>query len=199
MLFDTSRYAFYSDKPRTLMSASGNSQSPAYGRIRYALGQSSLGAVLAAASERGLCEIALGDDPAELARDFQRRFPEAELASGSEAEAWLVKVLHFVETPASGLNLPLDIRGTAFQQKVWQALRQIPAGAKVSYTDIAERIGAPKSVRAVAAAIAANTLAVAIPCHRVIRADGSLSGYRWGVERKAELLRRESGAGASRG
>jgi AraC family transcriptional regulator of adaptative response/methylated-DNA-[protein]-cysteine methyltransferase len=179
------------------MRALRNRQGPACGRIRYALGQSSLGAVLAATSERGLCEIALGDDPAELARDFQRRFPEAELITGSEAEAWLAKVIRFVEAPASGLDLPLDIRGTPFQQKVWQALRQIPAGTKVSYTDIAERIGAPKSaVRAVAAAIAANTLAVAIPCHRVIRADGSLSGYRWGVERKAELLHRESGAGA---
>ncbi|WP_051040266.1 MULTISPECIES: methylated-DNA--[protein]-cysteine S-methyltransferase [Methylomicrobium] len=180
------------------MSASDNRQGPVRGRIRYALGQSALGAVLAAMSERGLCEIALGDDPDELARDFQRRFPEAEPASGKEAEAWLVKVIRFVEMPASGLDLPLDIRGTAFQQKVWQALRQIPAGTKVSYTDIAERIGAPKkSVRAVAAAIAANTLAVAVPCHRVIRADGSLSGYRWGVERKAELLRRESGVGGS--
>jgi AraC family transcriptional regulator of adaptative response/methylated-DNA-[protein]-cysteine methyltransferase len=175
------------------MRASDNRQGPVRGRIRYALGQSALGAILAAMSERGLCEIALGDDPDELARDFQQRFPEAELAGGKEAEAWLVKVIRFVETPGSDLDLPLDIRGTAFQQKVWQALIQIPAGTKVSYTDIAERIGAPKSVRAVAAAIAANTLAVAVPCHRVIRADGSLSGYRWGVERKAELLCRESG------
>lgn len=166
-------------------------------RIRFALGQCALGAILIAISERGLCEISLGDDPDNLARDFQRRFPHAERVSGDdESKAWVAKVIRFVEMPASGLDLPLDLRGTEFQQKVWQVLRQIPPGAKVSYTEIAARIGAPKSVRAVASAIAANTLAVAIPCHRVIRADGSLSGYRWGVERKAELLRRESGAGA---
>jgi AraC family transcriptional regulator of adaptative response/methylated-DNA-[protein]-cysteine methyltransferase len=179
------------------MRAPHDRQNPAFRRIRYALGQSALGAILAAASERGLVEIALGNDPEELARDFQKRFPQAELIGGGDAEAWLAKVIRFVEMPASELDMPLDMRGTAFQLKVWQALKQIPAGAKASYTEIAERIGAPKSVRAVAAAIAANTLAVAVPCHRVIRADGSLSGYRWGVERKAELLRRESGAGIS--
>ncbi|MGJ0484176.1 MAG: methylated-DNA--[protein]-cysteine S-methyltransferase [Methylomicrobium sp.] len=166
-------------------------------RIRFALGKCALGAILIAISERGLCEIGLGDDPDSLARDFQRRFPHAVMIKGdNKSETWVAKVIRFVEMPASGLDLPLDLRGTAFQQKVWQALQQIPPGAKASYTEIAARVGAPKSVRAVAGAIAANTLAVAIPCHRVIRADGSLSGYRWGVERKAELLRRESGAGA---
>jgi AraC family transcriptional regulator of adaptative response/methylated-DNA-[protein]-cysteine methyltransferase len=180
------------------MNDPANCHPSAQKRIRYALGHCALGAILAATSERGLCEIALGDDPEVLACDFQRRFPESELVSGKDAEAWLDKVIRFVETPAAELDLPLDIRGTAFQQRVWQALRQIPVGTKTSYTEITERIGAPKSsVRAVAAAIAANTLAVAVPCHRVIRADGSLAGYRWGVERKAELLRRESGASES--
>jgi AraC family transcriptional regulator of adaptative response/methylated-DNA-[protein]-cysteine methyltransferase len=163
--------------------------------IRFALGKCSLGFILVATSERGLCEIALGDDPDGLARDFLARFPQAELSAGdSEFEEWVARVIGFVEMPASGLDLPLDMRGTAFQQKVWQALRQIPVGAKLSYTEIAERIGGKKTVRAVATACAANTLAVAIPCHRAIRLDGSLSGYRWGVERKAELLRRESEA-----
>jgi AraC family transcriptional regulator of adaptative response/methylated-DNA-[protein]-cysteine methyltransferase len=167
-------------------------------RIRFTLGKCALGSILIATSERGLCEIALGDDPDGLVRDFRARFPQAELTTGDSAfDEWVARVIGFVEMPASGLDLPLDMRGTAFQQKVWQALRQIPAGAKLSYTEIAARIGAPKAVRAVAAAIAANTLAVAIPCHRAIRLDGSLSGYRWGVERKAELLRRESAASAS--
>jgi AraC family transcriptional regulator of adaptative response/methylated-DNA-[protein]-cysteine methyltransferase len=167
-------------------------------RIRFALGKCTLGAILVATSERGLCEIALGDDPDVLARDFLARFPQAELTTGDSAfDDWVARVIGFVEMPASGLDLPLDMRGTAFQQKVWQALRQIPAGTKLSYSEIAARIGAPKAVRAVAAAIAANALAVAIPCHRAIRLDGSLSGYRWGVERKAELLRRESAASAS--
>jgi AraC family transcriptional regulator of adaptative response/methylated-DNA-[protein]-cysteine methyltransferase len=167
-------------------------------RIRFALGKCALGSILIATSERGLCEIALGDDPDGLVRDFRTRFPQAELTTGDSAfDEWIARVIGFVEMPASGLDLPLDMRGTAFQQKVWQALRQIPAGAKLSYTEIAARIGAPKAVRAVASACAANALAVAVPCHRAIRLDGSLSGYRWGVERKAELLRRESAASAS--
>jgi AraC family transcriptional regulator of adaptative response/methylated-DNA-[protein]-cysteine methyltransferase len=166
-------------------------------RVRFALGKCALGSILVAMSARGVLEIAFGDDPDVLARAFQERYPQVELINGdSEFEETVAKVIRFIEMPASGLDLPLDLRGTAFQQRVWRALQQIPAGAKVSYTEIAERIGAPKSVRAVAAAIAANRLAVAIPCHRVIRADGRLSDYRWGVERKAELLRRESKAGA---
>lgn len=163
-------------------------------RIRFALGECSLGSILVAASEIGICAIALGDDPDYLIRELQDRFPKAELIGGdSEFEQWVAKVVGFVEAPSIGLDLPLDMQGTAFQQRVWQTLRQIPAGEKVSYTEIAQRIGAPKAVRAVAGACAANTLAVAIPCHRVVRSDGGLSGYRWGVERKAELLRRESG------
>jgi AraC family transcriptional regulator of adaptative response/methylated-DNA-[protein]-cysteine methyltransferase len=146
-----------------------------------------------ARSERGICAILLGDDPGALARDLQDRFPRANLIGGDKGfEKLVAKVVGFVEAPALGLNLPLDVRGTAFQQRVWQALRKIPAGATASYTDIAKRIGAPKSVRAVAQACAANALAVAIPCHRVVRNDGALSGYRWGVERKHALLRREA-------
>jgi AraC family transcriptional regulator of adaptative response/methylated-DNA-[protein]-cysteine methyltransferase len=161
-------------------------------RIRFSLDECSLGSILVAASEIGICAIALGDDPDLLARELQDRFPQAELIGGDhEFDQWVANVVGFVEAPAIGLDLPLDIRGTAFQQRVWQALRQIPVGEKVSYTDIAQRIGAPKAVRAVAGACASNTLAVAIPCHRVVRSDGSLSGYRWGVKRKAELLRRE--------
>lgn len=162
-------------------------------RIRFALAECSLGSILVAATGRGVCAILMGDDPDALARDLQDRFPRAELIGGdAEFERLVAKVLGFVETPALGLDLPLDVRGTAFQQRVWQALRQIPAGETASYTDIARRIGAPKSVRAVAQACAANALAVAIPCHRVVRNDGRLSGYRWGVERKRALLERET-------
>jgi len=160
--------------------------------LRFAIGQCWLGAILVAASDRGVCAIFLGDDPDQLARELQDRFPHAELLGGDAAfERWVAVVVGFVTNPALGLALPLDIRGTAFQQRVWQALRDIPCGSTASYTDIAHRIGQPKSVRAVGTACAANPLAVAIPCHRVVRTDGSLAGYRWGVERKSELLRRE--------
>jgi AraC family transcriptional regulator of adaptative response/methylated-DNA-[protein]-cysteine methyltransferase len=160
--------------------------------IRFAIGESWLGPILVAASDKGVCAILLGDDPAELAHDLQDRFPEAELIGGdADFERLVAKVVGFVEMPSIGLDLPLDIRGTAFQRRVWEALRKIPPGSTASYADIARRIGQPKSVRAVAQACGANALAVAIPCHRVVRTDGSLSGYRWGVERKARLLRRE--------
>ena len=163
--------------------------------IRFAIGECSLGSILVAASERGVCAILLGDDPDQLARDLQDRFPRAELMGGDAGfEQLVAKVVGFVEAPRLGLDLPLDVRGTAFQQRVWQALRQIPAGETVSYTEVAKRIGSPKSVRAVAQACAANALAVAIPCHRVVRNDGGLSGYRWGVERKRALLGREAKA-----
>lgn len=164
-------------------------------KIRFAIGECSLGAILVAMSDRGVCAISLDDDPDALVRDLQDRFPHAELIGGdNNFEQLVAKVVGFVEAPALGLDLPLDVRGTAFQQRVWQMLREIPVGDTVSYTDIAKRMGSPKSARAVAGACAANTLAIAIPCHRVIRNDGSLSGYRWGIERKAELLRRESKA-----
>lgn len=161
--------------------------------IRFAIGQSSLGAILVAQSARGICAITLGDDPAALLRDLEDRFPQAELIGGDEDfEALVAQVAGLVEAPRIGLDLPLDIRGTAFQERVWQALRQVPPGATVTYAELAQRIGAPKAVRAVAGACAANPLAVAIPCHRVIRSTGALSGYRWGVERKQALLDREA-------
>jgi AraC family transcriptional regulator, regulatory protein of adaptative response / methylated-DNA-[protein]-cysteine methyltransferase len=161
--------------------------------IRFAIGECSLGSILVATSQKGVCAILLGDDPDELARDLQDRFHGAHLIGGDkEFERLVAKIVGFVEAPAIGLDLPLDVRGTAFQQRVWQALRKIPAGSTVSYSDIAQRIGAPKSVRAVAQACAANALAIAIPCHRVVRNDGALSGYRWGVERKRALLEREA-------
>jgi AraC family transcriptional regulator, regulatory protein of adaptative response / methylated-DNA-[protein]-cysteine methyltransferase len=161
--------------------------------IHFAIGQCSLGAILVARSDRGVCAIQLGDDPATLARDLQDRFPQAKLVGGdAEFEQWVARVVGVVEAPRLGLDLPLDVRGTAFQQRVWQALRDIPAGHTASYAEIAARIDAPKSVRAVAQACGANPLAVAIPCHRVVRSDGGLSGYRWGVERKRELLVREA-------
>src|SRR5919112_4900062 len=157
--------------------------------IRFAVGECSLGSVLVAQSEIGVCAILLGDDPDALTRDLQDRFPKATLIGGDEQFEQLVsRVVGFIEAPGLGLDLPLDVRGTAFQRRVWQALQEIPAGTTMSYSEIAERIGAPKSVRAVAQACGANPLAVAIPCHRVVRNDGSLSGYRWGVERKGELL-----------
>ena len=163
--------------------------------IRFAIGECSLGSILVARSARGICAILLGDDPGALARDLQDRFAHANLIGGDKGfEKLVAKVVGFVEAPALGLDLPLDVRGTAFQQRVWQALRKIPAGSTASYTEIAKRIGSPKSVRAVAQACAANVLAVAIPCHRVVRNDGALSGYRWGVERKRALLQREADA-----
>ncbi len=161
--------------------------------IRFAIGECTLGAILVAKSERGICAILLGDDPDALVRDLQDRFANAELIGGDAGfERTVAEVVGFVEAPAIGLDLPLDIRGTAFQQRVWQALREIPAGETASYADVAQRIGAPKAVRAVAGACAANSIAVAIPCHRVVRNDGALSGYRWGVERKRALLDREA-------
>ena len=163
--------------------------------IHFAVGECSLGSILVAQSAKGVCAIMLGDDPDSLVRDLQDRFPRATLVGGDAAFDDIVsKVVGFVERPALGLDLPLDVRGTAFQQRVWLALREIPVGSTASYTEIAARIGAPKGARAVAQACGANPLAVAIPCHRVVRTDGSLSGYRWGVERKRKLLKRERAA-----
>lgn len=160
--------------------------------IRFAVGECSLGAILVASSEKGVCAIFLGTQPEKLVRDLEDSFPKAELIGGDRAfERVVANVVGFVEAPRIGLDLPLDVRGTAFQQRVWNALRKIPVGETLSYTEVARRIGSPKSVRAVAGACAANTIAVAIPCHRVLRNDGSLSGYRWGVERKRALLGNE--------
>jgi AraC family transcriptional regulator, regulatory protein of adaptative response / methylated-DNA-[protein]-cysteine methyltransferase len=168
-------------------------------RIRFAVAQCSLGALLVAATDKGICCILLGDDPDALVRDLQDRFPKADLIGAEPGfERTVAQVVAFVEAPRLGLDLPLDVRGTAFQQRVWQALRQIPAGQTVGYAELAARLGMPQGARAIAGACAANPVAVAIPCHRVVRNDGSISGYRWGVERKHALLQREaSQAGAS--
>ncbi len=164
-------------------------------QVRFAVGECSLGAILVARSVKGVCAVLLGDDPDALVRDLQDRFARAELIGGdAEFEALVAQVVGLIEAPRLGHDLPLDVRGTAFQQRVWQALRDIPAGATASYSEIAGRIGQPKAVRAVAAACAANPIAVAIPCHRVVRTDGALSGYRWGAERKRALLAREKGS-----
>ncbi len=160
--------------------------------IRFAVGECWLGSIVVAATGKGVCAILLGDDPDALVRDLQDRFPKARLIGGdARFEELVAKVVGFIEAPGVGGDLPLDVRGTAFQQRVWEALRQIPAGSTATYADIAKRIGQPKSVRAVAQACGANPVAIAIPCHRVVRTDGGLSGYRWGVERKRALLARE--------
>ena len=165
---------------------------PPVERLHYAVGACALGAILVAQSARGVCAILLGDSAEALARELQERFPQAELVGGDAGfERLVAQVVGFVEAPRLGLDLPLDVRGTAFQQRVWQALREIPPGRTLGYAELAARIGAPRAVRAVAGACAANALAVAIPCHRVVRSDGGLSGYRWGVERKRALLERE--------
>jgi AraC family transcriptional regulator of adaptative response/methylated-DNA-[protein]-cysteine methyltransferase len=161
--------------------------------LRFAIGTCSLGKVLVAASGKGVAAILMGDDAAALVRDLKERLPRAELIGGDLGfEQLVAKVVAFVEAPSTVLDLPLDVRGTAFQHRVWTALRDIPPGSTASYAEIAKRIGEPKAVRAVAGACAANPLAVAIPCHRALRSDGALSGYRWGVERKRALLDREA-------
>lgn len=163
--------------------------------MRFAVGECTLGSILVAASDKGITAIFFGNDPEALVHELEDRFPKANLIGGDGAfEDVMAKVVGLVEMPETGLDLPLDIRGTAFQHRVWQALREIPAGTTATYSEIAERIGMPKAVRAVASACAANKIAVAIPCHRVVRMGGSLSGYRWGVERKRELIAREAKA-----
>lgn len=162
------------------------------GELKFAVGDCSLGAILVASSSIGVCAIFLGDDPQELVDELQKRFPSAYLVGTDEQfERLVATVVGFVEAPSTGLSLPLDIRGTAFQQRVWKALREIPPGTTASYLDIARKLGKPESTRAVAQACAANPIAVAIPCHRVVRSDGQISGYRWGVERKRRLLEKE--------
>jgi AraC family transcriptional regulator of adaptative response/methylated-DNA-[protein]-cysteine methyltransferase len=163
--------------------------------IRHDFGNSSLGTVLVAATEKGICALLIGDDPAELAAELQRRFPDARLTGGDESlHRLLDRAVSHVEDPKQAWDPPLDLRGTPFQQRVWKELRKIPAGSTGSYSGIAEKIRSPGAVRAVAGACAANHVAVAVPCHRVLRSDGGLSGYRWGVERKRALLDREANA-----
>ena len=162
-------------------------------QIKFAVGETSLGAILVASSKKGVAAILLGDDPDQLVRNLQDRFPNARfIGADRDYEALVARVVGFVESPTIGLELPLDVRGTAFQQRVWEALREVRVGETVSYAEIARRIASPQAARAVAAACAANNLAVAIPCHRVVRNDGSLSGYAWGVERRRALLEREA-------
>ncbi|MCY3811998.1 MAG: bifunctional DNA-binding transcriptional regulator/O6-methylguanine-DNA methyltransferase Ada [Gammaproteobacteria bacterium] len=185
---------FYTASPGVLGMAPATFRDGGAGEtIRFAVGECSLGSILVAATARGVCAIRLGDDPAALTRELEEGLPRAELIAGDKAfEGLVARVVGLVEDPALGLDLPLDIRGTAFQRRVWQALRDIPAGTTASYAAIAERIGSPTAARAVANACADNPLAVAIPCHRVVRRDGALGGYRWGIERKRILLAREA-------
>jgi len=161
--------------------------------IRFAVGECSLGSILVAASGLGICSIAMGDDPNKLVRELQDHFANAKLIGGDKKfERMVARVIAFVENPTTGLELPLHVQGTAFQQRVWKALCEIPCGTTLTYSELAQKLGQPNATRAVAGACAANTLAVAIPCHRVVRTDGSLSGYRWGVERKKQVLYAES-------
>ncbi len=185
---------FYADSSRILgMNPKRFRQGGAGAFLRFAIGQTDLGPILVASSERGVCAILFGDDPAVLIDDLQRRFPRAQLVGGDRSYEQLVaRVLGLVQQPRAAFDLPLDLRGTVFQRRVWRALSRIPAGTTLTYTELARRIGAPKAIRAVAGACAANAIALAIPCHRVVRSDGNLAGYRWGVERKRALLKRES-------
>ncbi|WP_200915772.1 bifunctional DNA-binding transcriptional regulator/O6-methylguanine-DNA methyltransferase Ada [Jeongeupia sp. HS-3] len=185
---------FYAGSDATLGMAPQRFRSGGAGEaIRFGIGQCSLGALLVAATATGICRIELGDDAGTLLQRLQDLFPKASLIGGdAEFEDWMARVVGLIDAPGIGASLPLDIRGSAFQQRVWQALRAIPPGSTASYADIAERIGQPKAVRAVANACGANPLAVAIPCHRVVRTDGGLGGYRWGIARKEALLEREA-------
>ncbi|MGE0800733.1 MAG: bifunctional DNA-binding transcriptional regulator/O6-methylguanine-DNA methyltransferase Ada [Lautropia sp.] len=187
---------FYADAPGALGMTPSRYRSGGRGeRIRFAVGQTSLGALLVATTGQGVAAIRLGDDADALVRELQQRFPNAELVGDDpDFDRLVATVAGLVEAPAATVDLPLDVRGSAFQHRVWHALRQIPPGSTASYREIAERIGAPSASRAVARACASNPVAVAIPCHRVVRSDGDLSGYRWGVERKAALLARERAA-----
>jgi AraC family transcriptional regulator, regulatory protein of adaptative response / methylated-DNA-[protein]-cysteine methyltransferase len=161
--------------------------------IRYAVEPCALGVIIVAATAKGVCGIEFGDSAHALVDRLRRRFPNATFEPGeAHFRSWVGQVLAYIEQPVGVLDLPLDIQGTVFQRRVWQALRDIPSGSTASYADVATAIGNPKAVRAVATACASNNIAVAVPCHRVVRSDGSLSGYRWGPERKAELLRREA-------
>jgi AraC family transcriptional regulator of adaptative response/methylated-DNA-[protein]-cysteine methyltransferase len=185
---------FYAQSPAVLgMKPSTFRAGGAGEQIKFAIAECSLGPILVASTEQGICAILIDDDPDFLVKDLQDRFPKAELIGAEPAYEQVVsRVVGMVEQPSLGLDLPLDVRGTAFQQRVWQVLRAIPAGKRVTYAELAELADVPRGARAVASACAANAIAVAIPCHRVVRNDGSISGYRWGVDRKAELLNREA-------
>ncbi|HEY0713096.1 MAG TPA: bifunctional DNA-binding transcriptional regulator/O6-methylguanine-DNA methyltransferase Ada [Polyangia bacterium] len=184
---------FYEAAPATLgMTPSRYRSGGAGTRIEFAVGRASLGCVLVAATERGVCAILIGDTPEALRRDLEHRFPRADRRPAGPSFAALIEdVVGVVDGHRPPETLPLDVRGTAFQQRVWQALQRIPAGSTLSYTALAARLGVPRGARAVARACATNPIAVAIPCHRVVRETGDLAGYRWGLERKRTLLARE--------
>ncbi|MEG2050069.1 MAG: methylated-DNA--[protein]-cysteine S-methyltransferase [Comamonas sp.] len=186
--------SFYKDAPAMLgMAPKTYRQRGQHQTIRFALAECSLGSLLVASTAQGVCCVLLGDDPQRLIEDLQQRFAAAELiGADGQYEQTVAQVVSLIEQPRLGLALPLDIQGTAFQQRVWQALQKIPAGQTLSYSELARQMGMPQSTRAVASAVAANPIAVAVPCHRVLRNDGSISGYRWGVERKRALLLREA-------
>ncbi len=163
--------------------------------ITFSFGEASLGAILVAQSSRGVCAILLGDDCPKLVQELRDHFAEARLvADNARLTDTIAAVVDAIERPQHPLELQLDVRGTEFQRKVWRVVREIPPGTTTSYAEIARRIGSPKALRAVAGACAANVLAFAIPCHRVLRSNGSLSGYRWGMARKRALLNREQAA-----
>jgi AraC family transcriptional regulator of adaptative response/methylated-DNA-[protein]-cysteine methyltransferase len=181
---------FYSQAGRELGMPPSAARAGARDRaVEFAVRRCSYGRVLVAFTERGVCDVALGDSEADLSARLRERFPHARL-SRADAPAWVDEVVRLVEKPEVS-SIPLDIQGTAFQERVWQELRRIPVGQTRSYTELARALGEPKAVRAVAGACAANRVAVLIPCHRVVRSDGTLSGYRWGLKRKANLLERE--------
>jgi AraC family transcriptional regulator, regulatory protein of adaptative response / methylated-DNA-[protein]-cysteine methyltransferase len=184
---------FYQQAKQSLgMSPSSYKNGGSGSRIFYAIRETHLGWLLVAATETGVCAIEFGDSQPVLDASLRSRFPQAEIIAGHPVyENWVQSILAYLDRPQNDLDLPLDIRGTAFQRQVWQALQQIPRGKTASYTEIARRIGRPKAVRAVAQACAANKIALAIPCHRVVRSNGDLSGYRWGVERKRKLIEKE--------
>lgn len=160
--------------------------------IKYAVKKSSLGLMLLAKSDKGICALFFSDNQNTLIQELQYRFPRTNIIADDNICDDIAKISSFMDEPKQEINLPLDIQGTEFQQRVWKALQEIPLGTKVSYTDIAKKIGSPKSVRAVANACGENKISILIPCHRVVRRDGSVSGYRWGIERKIELLKREN-------
>ena len=200
--FSSSSLAYSKKRDRLAMTPQDYRAGGAGIRIQYGLARCDLGWVIVATTDLGICAIELGDEPTALPQQVQSRFPDAYLRPAGDGFAALLRdVVALVNTPQESVTLPLDIRGTAFQQRVWSVLRQIRPGETASYTEIAEKIGKPAAVRAVAGACAANTLAVVIPCHRVVAKDGKISGYRWGVERKKRLLEREkeqSGGGGQK-
>jgi AraC family transcriptional regulator of adaptative response/methylated-DNA-[protein]-cysteine methyltransferase len=162
------------------------------GPVQYAIGSCAQGQLLVARGQEGICAIFMGDSVADLQRQIAESFPDAELIPTLSALQFdLRQVAQFIDQPDAEVDFDLSVGGTEFQQRIWKVLREIPAGQTWSYADVAERVGSPNAVRAVASACAANLLAVAIPCHRVVRSDGSLSGYRWGIDRKRSLLQRE--------